>query len=214
MRSHINAHLKAWNVVPLYKLSIGHLCIVVALSMVFASCASVNGAPQAALGIGVVDPQQILEKTGQGQRLSDKLQAFMKDRQILVELEQKELRALEDELRAQRTVMSQAARELKEEQFRQKMGAYQQKVTDLNREVQDKQRELQAEFRREVGEIVTQVANDRNLGLVIEHGSSSGTLFYQESWDISADVIQALNQVSDDANNHILDDTKNEVIEP
>jgi Skp family chaperone for outer membrane proteins len=69
----------------------------------------------------------------------------------------------------------------------------------LNREVQEKQLELQSKFRREVGEVVAQIANDRNLGLVLEHGPSSGTLYYQESWDISTEVIQALNQISDDS---------------
>jgi Skp family chaperone for outer membrane proteins len=79
------------------------------------------------------------------------------------------------------------------------MAAYQQKIADLNREVQEKQQELQAEFRREVGEVVAQIASDRNLGLVLEHGPNSGTLFYQESWDISTDVIQTLNQMSDES---------------
>ena len=87
-----------------------------------------------------MDPQRILQETVKGQLLSDNLNTFMKDRQALVELEQKELRNLEDALRAQMTVLSQSARELKEEQFRQKMAAYQQKVADLNREVQEKQR--------------------------------------------------------------------------
>ena len=162
------------------------------------SCAPVNNEFQSNLVIGVVDPQRILRETIKGQRLSDKLTVFMKDRQLLVELEQKELRDLEEELRAQRTVLSQSARELKEEQFRQKMGGYQQKVGELNREVQDKQRELQVEFRRQVGDVVSQIAKERNLGLVLEHGPSSGTLFYQENWDISAEVIQALNQESED----------------
>ncbi|MEJ2231141.1 MAG: OmpH family outer membrane protein [Nitrospirales bacterium] len=53
------------------------------------------------LPIGVVDPQRILQETIKGQRLSDTLNAFMKDRQALVELEQKELRKLEEELMAQ-----------------------------------------------------------------------------------------------------------------
>jgi outer membrane protein len=147
--------------------------------------------------VGVVDPQRILRETVKGKQLTDDLNAFMKDRQTLVELEQKELRDLEEELRAQITVLSQSAKALKEEQFRQKMGAYQQKVADLNREVQDKQRELQNEFRREVREVVAQIANDRNLGLVIEHGPNSGTLFHQESWDISEEVIRELNQKSE-----------------
>jgi len=145
----------------------------------------------------VVDSQRVLQETIKGQQLSDTLNAFMKDRQALVELEQKELRNLEDELRAQMTVLSQSARQLKEEHFRQKMTAYQQKIADLNREVQEKQIELQKEFRHEVEAVVAQIASDRKLGLVLEHGVNSGTLFYQQSWDISADVIQRLNQMSD-----------------
>ncbi len=162
-----------------------------------AGCASSTLEPPSTLLIGVVDPQRILKETDQGQRLSDQLNAFMKDRQRLVELEQKELRELEESLRAQMSVLSSSAKQIKEEQFRQKMGAYQQKVAELNREVQEKQRELQDEFRRQVGDVVSEVAENRQLGLVLEHGSQTGTLYYQPSWDISSEVIQALNQSSE-----------------
>jgi outer membrane protein len=178
-----------------WRLGAGHIIMMLLfLSIGLGSCAPVKSEVHSALVIGVVDPQRILQETVKGQQLSDNLNSFMKDRQALVELEQKELRNLEDALRAQRTVLSQSARELKEEQFRQKMAAYQQKVADLNGEVQEKQLELQSTFRREVGEVVAEIASDRNLGLVLEHGPSSGTLFYQESWDITTDVIQAMNQ--------------------
>ncbi len=196
MRKSLRNYLKSWHILGSWGSAVRHLSLVFFISMMLSSCVSTGGGSHADLVIGVVDPQRILMETLKGQRLTDDLNAFMKDRQLLVELEQKELRNLEEELRAQRTVLSQSAREFKEEQFRQKMGVYQQKVADLNREVQDKQRELQNEFRREVGTIVSQIANDQNLGLVIEHGANSGTLYHQESWDISAEVIQALNQKS------------------
>ncbi len=172
--------------------------IVLCISLLAWGCASMNDGVATDLVVGVVDPQRILQETSKGQQLSDALNAFMKDRQTLVELEQNELRDFEDGLRAQRTVLSASARAQKEEQFRQKMAAYQQKVAELNREVQEKQRELQEAFRREVSEIVSQIASDRDLGLVLEHGPSSGTLFFQESWDISDAVIAALNQESDE----------------
>ena len=174
-------------------------CRMIALlvmSMMAWSCASSNSELPPGFGIGVVNPQRVLQDTLKGQRLSDSLNAFMKDRELLIELEQKELRELEDALRTQQTILSQSARAVKEEQFRQKMAAYQQKLAELNREVQEKQRELQNEFRREVGDVVAQIAIDKKLGLVVEHGPSSGTLFHQESWDISEEVIQALNQNS------------------
>ncbi len=148
------------------------------------------------LPVGVVDPQRVLAETVKGQRLSDALNAFMKDRQTLVELEQKELRKVESELMAQSTVLSQEARDRKEEQFREKMAGYQQKVADLNREVQEKQRVLQHEFRLQVQKVVTEVADQRGLGLVLEYGANSGTLFYQAGLDISTDVIQALDRES------------------
>ncbi len=175
----------------------GSASIIVLCSLLGWGCASVNDGVSKDLVVGVVDPQRILQETAKGQQLTDALKAFMKDRQTLVELEQKELRNLEESLRAQRTVLSPSARGQKEEQFRQKMAVYQQKVAELNREVQEKQRELQDTFRREVSEIVAQIASDHNLGLVLEHGPSSGTLFYQESWDISNIVIEALNQESE-----------------
>jgi len=188
-----------WNSNDSARLGWRNIIILLFLTMVCWSCASVNGELSSGLVIGIVDPQRILQETVKGQQLSDKLNAFMKDRQTLVELEQKELRNLEGELRAQMTILSQSARKVKEEQFRQKMAAYQQKVAALNREVQEKQSELQNEFRREVEKVVGQIASDRNLGLVLEHGTNSGTLFYQESWDISTDVIQVLNRMSDDS---------------
>ena len=159
-------------------------------------CTSMSSQNPSELPIGVVDPQRILQETVKGQRLSDTLNAFMKDRQALVELEQKELRKLEGELMAQSTVLSQQARERKEEQFRQKMAGYQQKVADLNREVQEKQLELQNEFRRQVQKVVSEIAGRRGLSLVLEQGANSGTLFYLPGLDISTDVIQAMNRES------------------
>lgn len=177
-------------------LSLGVWHVILLLILGMAGCVSSPGELPSNLVIGVVDPQRMLEETVKGQRLSDQLNAFMKDRQLLVELEQKELRGLEDALRAQITVLSPSARKLKEEHFRQKMAAYQQKVAELNREVQAKQRELQDEFRRQVGAVVSDIAENHQLGLVLELGPNSGTLYYQESWDISSEVIQALNQSS------------------
>ncbi|PJA77853.1 MAG: hypothetical protein CO149_07240, partial [Nitrospirae bacterium CG_4_9_14_3_um_filter_51_5] len=78
-------------------------------------CTAIGPNNPSDLPIGVVDPQRILQETVKGKRLSDALNVFMKDRQTLVELEQKELRKTESELMAQSTVLSQQARDRKEE---------------------------------------------------------------------------------------------------
>lgn len=167
----------------------------IVLSLVW-GCTSPGLQNSSDLPVGIVDPQRILQETVKGQRLTDTLNAFMKDRQALVELEQKELRKLEGELMAQSTVLSQEARQRKEEQFRQKMAGYQQKVADLNREVQEKQNELQNEFRREVQKAASEIASSRGLSLVLEKGPHTGTLFYRPGLDISTEVIQVMDQKS------------------
>ncbi len=168
--------------------------LMVLISLFPWGCVGVENAdPVGDVAIGIVDPQRILQETDKGKRLTETLNAFMKDRQAIIELEQNELRAMESELRAQVSVLSPSARQQKESQFREKMGAYQQKVGELNREVQEKQRELQDEFRGDVKEVVEEIAERKNLSVVLEHGPSSGTLYYQKPLDISDDVIQALN---------------------
>ncbi len=165
---------------------------IMGCAFLLTGCMTGSGKGEGGFALGVVDPQRILQETVKGQRLTDTLSAFMKDRQAVVELEQKELRKLEGELMAQSTVLSQSARERKEEQFRQKMMGYQQKVNDLNREVQDKQRELQNEFRLEVQKVVKRIAEARKLLLVLEHGAGAGTLYYQPTLDITDEVIDAV----------------------
>lgn len=169
---------------------------VLFLSVWSVGCTMGASQPGGGMPVGIVDPQRVLQETTQGQRLAETLNAFMKDRQAVVELEQKELRKLENELVAQSTVLTQQARDRKEEQFRQKMAAYQEKIAVLNREVQDKQRELQNEFRKHVQEVVERIAENRNLALVLEHGAGSGTLYYQPVLDISSEVIESLGKGS------------------
>ena len=165
---------------------------LISLCLFAVGCTTGTSQPGGGIPVGIVDPQRVLQETEKGQRLAETLNAFMKDRQAVVELEQKELRKLENELVAQSTVLSQPARDRKEEQFRQKMAAYQEKIAVLNREVQEKQRELQNEFRKHVQEVVERIAENRNLALVLEHGAGSGTLYYQPVLDISNEVIESL----------------------
>ncbi len=146
------------------------------------------------VSIGVVDTQWLLKESKLGEQVTDTLNAFMKDRQTLIELEQKELRNLESQLLRQGSVLSQSARQQREDQFRQRMGEYQQKVANMNQEVQGKQAQLFAEFRENVDAVVKDVAIQRGLLLVLEKGANTPTRYYEPSLDISKDVLAELNR--------------------
>jgi len=157
-------------------------------------CSTAPSKVENTIPIGVVNPQRVLKETNLGKKVTDSLNDFMKERQAVVDLEQKELRKLESELRAQGSVLSPTARKQRDEKFRQRMMEYQQKVADLNREVQEKQKELMDEFRTKVKAVVTKVAQAHALLLVLEYGTGTTTLFHQPRLDVTDEVIQDLDR--------------------
>lgn len=148
------------------------------------------------VAIGVVDTQWLLKESKLGGQVNDTLNQFMKDRQALLELEQQELRNLENELLRQGSVLSPSAKQQKEEQLRQRMLDYQQKAGNMSREFQTKQAELLDEFREQVDLVVKQIARQRGLGLVVEKGKNTSTRYYDESMDFSSAVLEILDQTT------------------
>ena len=147
-----------------------------------------------AIPIGVVDTQWLLKESKLGRQANESLSKFMKDRQALIELEQKELRDLESQLMRQESILSPSAKQQREEQFRRRAMEYQQKVSDLNREVQEKQAQLFAEFRDEVDKVVADLSTRLGLVLVLEKGPSTSTRYFDNSLDLSQKVLDAMNQ--------------------
>ena len=146
------------------------------------------------LHIGVMDMQWMLKQSKLGKQVTDALNNFMEDRQALIQLEQKELRNLESQLLRQGSVLSQSARQQREEEFRKRMGEYQQKVANVNQEVQAKQAELFSEFRENVDVLVKEVAKRKGLFLVVEKGENTTTDYFEPSLDISQEVLEELNR--------------------
>ncbi len=171
--------------------------LVGGLLFMMSGCASSDPSPDLDIQssrIGVVDTQRLLERAKLGQQVTDSLNEFMTDRQVLIDLEQKELRNLESELLRQGSVLSASAKKQREEKFRRKMMEYQQKVSNLNREVQEKQAELFSEFRESVEEIVQKVAQQEGLTLVLEKGPNTNTRYFDPTLDVTDKVLQALDR--------------------
>ena len=157
-------------------------------------CSSNTASIEEGALIGVLDFQRVLDQTNAGKSVTESLNNFMKERQALVELEQRELRRLENEILAQGSVLSETARKQREETFRRRMVQYQQKVAELNQEVQEKQKELLAGFRQSVEEVVAEIARTSNLLIVVEYGKGTSTLYHQPKLDITDKVILELDR--------------------
>ena len=144
--------------------------------------------------IGVVDPARVLNETNHGKKAKDSLSVFSKNRQALIEMEEKELRRMEEDFGRQASVLSAAAKKEREDQFRRRVAEYQQKAGDMNREVQEKQKDVLEGFREKVGLIVGKVSKRLGLQVVIDKGKGGPTLYSDEGLDITGQVIEEFNR--------------------
>ena len=169
----------------------GLWAIGVALAIVMAAgCSS----PKIEGKIGLVDPARLLNESNAGKKAKDSLSAFAKNRQTLIEMEEKELRRMEEDFIKQASVLSPAAKSEREQAFRRRMGEYQQKAADLNREVQEKQKDVLDAFRDKVEAVVGKVAKRNGLQVVIDKGRGGPTIFGVEELDITNQAIEEFNK--------------------
>ena len=144
--------------------------------------------------IGVVDPARVLNETNTGKKAKDSLSAFSKNRQALIEMDEKELRRMEEDFGRQASVLSATAKREREEQFRRRVAEYQQKAGEMNREVQEKQKDVLEGFREKIERIVGKVSKRLGLQVVMDKGKGGPTLYSDEGLDITGQVIDEFNR--------------------
>jgi len=144
--------------------------------------------------IGVIDAQRIFEQSNAGKKAKENLVGYSKSRQALMELEEKELRRMEEDLMKQASILSPAARREREEQFRRRLQEYQQKASDLNREVQEKQKDVLEAFREKVEIVSAKVAKRVGLQIIVDKSKGGPTIYHDQSLDISGQVVEEFNR--------------------
>lgn len=149
---------------------------------------------RAAAQIGVLDLQRVIEETQAGKKVRETMDAFMKNRQALIELDEKDLKRMEEDLAKQASVLSAAAKKDREEQFRRRAIDYQRKVGELNREIQEKQQELLEGFRARVDKVTAKVSQRLGLLVVLQRGKNSFTIYSDGSLDVTQAVIDEFNK--------------------
>jgi outer membrane protein len=144
---------------------------------------------QQPMRIGVVDSQEVLEKSQEGKRVTAQIESKNKTLQEdLVRLDDK-IRELETKLNTQRLTLSQEA-------LSNLLSDIDKRRTERARFVEDSRRELndltQRLFQRLQGElvpIINEIGKEKNLDIIFDRGSS-GIIFYNPAVDLTPEVIQ------------------------
>jgi outer membrane protein len=166
----------------------------VAIMLALSGCAGAGGGGKIDTTIGVINSQRLLNETSAGKKAKESLTAFSKTRQALMELEEKELRKMEEDFVKQSSVLSPAAKRDREDLFRRRMQEYQQKAAELNREVQEKQKDVLEGFRDKIEAVVAKVAKRLGLQVVVDKSKGGPTIYHEEGLDISGLVIEEFNR--------------------
>ena len=145
--------------------------------------------------IRVIEPQKVLEGTKAGKKTMASLEDYVKTRQHLIESEEADLKELEAVLVQKGSVLSPAAKQEKEEAFRQKAGVYQRHVQELQNEIAAKRSEMLGEFTQKLEQAVKEIAAKEGITFVMEQGSAgAGTmvLYSDPSINLTDRVIKTL----------------------
>lgn len=157
-------------------------------------CGGAGGTVPSGSRIGVVEFQKVFNETTIGKKNLETLNAFIKNREALIELEEKELKRMQEDFAKQASVLSDSAKREREEQFRRRAQEFQQKTGELSREVQEKQKEVQEAFREKAERAVAKLAQQLGLLLVLEKGRGAPLPYSDTSLDITAKVIEEMNK--------------------
>lgn len=170
---------------PMLAVAVLATCAFVAIQ----STKTVANAPGGTVKVGVVDAQQIIQKSERGQAVQKKLETYQNKKSTELKAEQAQIKKLEKELLSR--TLSGAARESKNIEL-------QTKRTQLKRDYEDAQGESQRlsqkeliKLEKEIVPILNQVGKAKGFTIIFDL-SRSGLVYFDSSTDITADVIKAI----------------------
>lgn len=150
-----------------------------------------------AVKFGFVDAQKVLDKTKAGQRSKEAMEEYVKSRQKIIDLDEVEIKRLQEDLGRQASVLSEEARRVKEESLQKKFAEYQKRVADLNKEVQGKKKEILEEFNRGLEGIAKTIAKKKGYTVVLDRGSEGSVVVYaSDEFDMTDEIIKEYDKIA------------------
>ena len=143
------------------------------------------------LKIAYIDAQVVLDRTKPGQRAKETMETYRDSRQKIIDLEENDIKRLQDNLVRQKDILSPEARSSKEESLQNKFLDYQRKVSEMTRELESKKKDILGEFNEGLLEVVKRIAEKKGYMMVFDRNAEGGVLLYApESLDITEEVIK------------------------
>lgn len=148
-----------------------------------------SGFAQQIAKIGVVDSQQVLEKSIEGKKIMAQLQE--KDKKNKSELARKDedIRTLQTKFNTQRLTLNQEALINMQSDLERKKTDRKRFAEDSDRELYEVSQRLFQRVQNELLPIIEQIGKDSNLDVIFDLGRS-GAIYYSPTIDFTSEVIK------------------------
>jgi len=139
--------------------------------------------------IGVINAQEIMEKTKKGNQVQKKLENLQNAKRKQLQTKQQELEKLEKELNS--PALNADTRARKTRQVQDKRIELQRMAEDAQNEMrQESQKELFA-LQKEIMPLIQEIGRSKGFTLILDM-TSSGIAYFDQAIDITAEVIKAV----------------------
>lgn len=139
----------------------------------------------AELKIGVVDVNDIMNKSAEGKKIQDAMKRKVEEMGRPLEQRRQELTRQVEEYEKQKGVMKEDARKRKEEELQKKAGELQRSAADADRALSQLQEKEMGPLLKKLEAAVEQVANEEKLDLVF---MKTGVFVRNKSLDVTEKV--------------------------
>ncbi len=147
------------------------------------------GYSQTASKIGVVNSQEVLEKSAEGKKIMAQLEERNKKNQDTIAKLDNEINQLQSKLNTQRLTLTNEAMMQLNSDIEKKQTDRKRMAEDTYREMQEFTQRLFQKMQGELIPIIEKVGKDRGLDLIFDL-LKSGTIYFSPTIDLTAEVIK------------------------
>jgi outer membrane protein len=143
--------------------------------------------------IGVVDLEHAISSTDEGKAAREEFARKEREAQDQVKPLADRYKALEEEFKAKKFVLSEEALYQKQLDLAEMRNQIQIKLKELEAQLQVDQRRLEGPLLNKLGEIITEVGKTQGYTLILRRGTP-GVLYTREALDVTDVIIKRYNQ--------------------
>lgn len=160
-------------------------------ALAFGAALGAHAQGQIPMKIGIINMQQAIISTKDGQKAANELQSKFAPRKSELEKQQGEITSLQDQLKRGSAAMSDDAKNKTVRDIDSKTTALKRASEDFDADVQDEEGKLMQELGTKVMKVVDKYATDNGYAVVfdVSNPAQSGVLWRATANDITADII-------------------------